>query len=320
MNCDEDTLWITPENCCPLIPSTPTNSVPVKLVQGTTNETMGPPLVSLVELSEGVYRLDWVLKTGQQGVKGNTGATGTVASATVEMIPYDQPATVTVSGIPPNQTMHFKLPKQTPTPGVAGPPGKLQNVRGTKPTDQDAIDLYAEGGPPDTVLLKVLKSSDTVKVSESSDGVIVLTAEQSINLFDQLVMYIGETLNITQGTRKIFWDRLIPEFGENVQILNSPKDSITVNSPGLYSIQFNLNVKSLEPDTFIEARILLNDSSTKVPSLVQCDVPNLGTRVSISESPVVIMLTTTDLVGVEISSTSNIDLMPGSKIVLEKII
>ena len=149
---------------------------PPELIQGTTGETTGAPSATLTKIDEGKYRIDWVLKTGTPGTKGNTGSPGTVVSATMEMIPHDQQGSVTVSGIPPNQTMHFKIPRQTPTPGVPGPAGKLQVVRGVLPDDQTVIDLFVADGPPSDVVLKVLKSTDTVQVSESASGVITFKA------------------------------------------------------------------------------------------------------------------------------------------------
>lgn len=308
-----------------LIPGPP--GPPPELVQGATSETMGAPQATLTPVGPGKYRIDWVLKTGKEGSKGNTGATGTVASATVEMIPHDQPATVTVSGTPPNQTMHFKLPRQTPTPGVAGPPGKLQNVRGVLPDDQTVIDLYAEGGPPDTVLLNVLKSSETVKVFVSESGVITFKAvgggpapepfkpSQISLLTSSGIPVVGESLvNIT-------FEVSIPELGEAAAVLPVPTNEYVVGDEkfirAVSLVTVNLEESATELVS-IYAAVTINDGFASIPTVAAASIPVGGDGTVIVLTTPILKVSTGDKIKVMAQPSKDVNIQGGSILSIER--
>lgn len=309
-----------------LIPGPP--GPPPQLVQGATSETTGAPQATLTKIEEGVYRIDWVLKTGQPGTKGNTGATGTVASATVEMIPHDQPATVTVAGTPPNQTMHFKLPRQTPTPGVEGPPGKLQNVRGTKPTDQDAIDLYAEGGPPDTVLLKVLKSTDTIKVFESSDGIITFEVDESISSLQPFkpsqISYINSASVSVSGSNPFIvpFTAYIPEIGESKVEVPSGVNEYIVADERFIRINTGLNIEAtnlpITATVSLSLSIMINEDFVVVPVKGIANIPPGAISADLNFTSAIIPVATGDKIQIVVQSSDAIGILSGSTMQIER--
>lgn len=249
---------------------------------GEVSSTTGSPSVSARLVGKDSYLFDFVLKQGEQGNKGDRGATGTVAQATVEMIPYDQPASVAVTGNPPNQSMHFKIPKQTPTPGVAGPAGKLQNVRGVLPDDQTVIDLYAEGGPPDTVLLNVLKSSETVKVFISETGVITFKAEGSGPAPEpykpsQVSFLASDSLPMAaEAIVNVLFSVLIPELGLPPEAMPVASDTYTVSSEKFIKVTASITVGPDTPSTeliTVFAAVTVNDGFPTIPILASETIP-----------------------------------------------
>lgn len=308
-----------------LIPGPP--GPPPELVQGATSETMGAPQATLTPIGEGKYRIDWVLKTGKEGSKGNTGATGTVASATVEMIPHDQPATVTVSGTPPNQSMHFKLPRQTPTPGVAGPPGKLQNVRGVLPDDQTVIDLYAEGGPPDTVLLNVLKSSDTVKVSVSETGIITFKAvgggpaPEPFKPSQISYLIVAHQPITTDDPIMVQFGAIIPELGEPFEAADPPAEEYIVTTEKFIrvNVSFSIAVTGSPTGTItLFGAVAVNGGFPVVSAISAMSLPEGVNNAQVQIVSGLLPVTTGDEVQIMLQSSVPITIMQGGNMNIER--
>lgn len=309
-----------------LVPGPP--GPPPELIQGATSETMGAPQATLTPVGPGKYRIDWVLKTGKEGSKGNTGATGTVANATVEMIPYDQPATVTVSGTPPNQSMHFKLPRQTPTHGVAGPPGKLQNVRGVLPEDQTVIDLYAEGGPPDTVLLKVLKSTDTVKVFESSDGVITLKAVgdgPAPEPFKPSQISYLNSVNVLIPDEDLFivpFAGYIPEMGEPAVEVPGGINEYIVGDEKFIRVNVGMNVGAVTTPVTetisLASAVIINEGFLLIPTLYIANILPGSVSAGLSYTTGIIPVTTGDKIQIMVQSSDSVGISAGSNMQIER--
>lgn len=146
---------------------------PPKLITGVTTSTLGAPKATISPVGEGTYKVDFELKSGEDGRPGSPGQPGVIANISVEMVPYTDPPSATVTGESPNQQVHLKIPKQAPTPGEPGPPGRLNTVRNDSPASP-GISLYILDPEGTDVILKTLEDTASIKVISGEDGKTVM--------------------------------------------------------------------------------------------------------------------------------------------------
>lgn len=324
---DEPTVFSVGSHTVPVPIPGPAGPAPT-LGTGETSSTTGAPSAIVREVGKDSYVIDFILKQGDQGRPGNPGATGFVAQATVEMIPYNQPASVVVSGTPPNQSMHFNIPKQTPTPGVQGPPGKLQNVIGAKPDDQDVVDLYLDGGPPESVLLKVLKSSATVEVNETADGVItfkVLGGGPAPEPFKPSQISYLNSSNVAIPDENPFivpFAGYIPELGEpGVEVPGGINEYI-VGSEKFIRVNVGMNIgATATPVTETISLFLAITVNEGFPIIPAMDIGNIlpgAISVGLNYTTGIIPVTTGDKIQIMVQSSAAVGISGGSNMQIER--
>lgn len=115
------------------------------------------PAVSITPSGEGAYTLNFVLQTGETGLRGLPGEAAKFSAVNVDTLPAGSPATATITGQGPEYVLNLGIPQgATGEPGDVGPAGQATIIYAgpSLPPEETGVtgDFYIRAEPVPTLI------------------------------------------------------------------------------------------------------------------------------------------------------------------------